>query len=67
MAKHIVFTDGQVPEQKLRSYVNEDGRLYMEIGRIYDADDYYTGWATFDKEDVSDLIKELKRLIKLME
>lgn len=66
MAKHIVFTDAENPSQKLKFYLNTDDRLYLEAGLIDDLEDYYIGWVTLDKQDVYELINELKRLTKQM-
>ena len=49
---------------KLELHINSEGNLYINAGMI--EDEYYSGYICLDKEDVSDLIEELKRLLAEM-
>lgn len=60
-----VFCDEKNPEQQMKFYINDVGRLFVQVGDA--TNDDYSGFITLDKEDVKSLILALKTIEKTME
>lgn len=59
MAKRIVFSDEN--DHDLECYLNHEGKVFISVGQR-DADPYYSGFITLDKEDIGHLIGLLTTL-----
>ena len=66
--KNLRIFDEENQNQELEVYVNEENRVFINVGEIDNSDTnlVYTGWITLSKEDVQMLISELKELQKLI-
>ena len=62
-SKNLVLTND---ENELKCWLNNKDFLYIEVGEIDSEVPYTKGYITLDKDDVSELIKELKSLVKQM-
>lgn len=61
-----VFTDGE--GHTLIAYINNKGKCYIEASLDGEPDNiYYSGFVCLDKEDLDELISELKSIRKQMD
>lgn len=65
MANHVVFTDGDGNE--LKSYINNDGALYIQVGAPGEGVDDFKGYITLNKSDVTKLIEVLTEIENQMD
>jgi hypothetical protein len=63
---NLVITDNDNENAQLQTYINANGKIFVETGQLTSEFDYYKGWCTLDKEDAKALVKELNKLIKQM-
>lgn len=61
--KHLRINDGN---NDFACWLNDDLQLYIEVGEINSEFPNTRGYVTLDKDDVKELIKELKSLEKQM-
>lgn len=62
-SKNLVLTN---EENELKCWLNTNDFLYIEVGEVNAEVPYSKGHVTLDKDDVIELIKELKSLVKQM-
>ena len=62
-SKNLVLTN---EGNEFKCWLNTNDLLYIEVGDIEGEVPYSKGYIALDKEDVSELIKELKSLVKQM-
>lgn len=62
-SKNLVLSND---ENELSCWINDKNNLYIEVGEINSEFPYQKGYITLDIDDVLELIKELKSLVKQM-
>lgn len=62
MSKEIIFVDDTNDKLKIRAFINEDNRVFIECGDLADEDYMYNGYVTLDKIDLEEFISYLTTL-----
>jgi hypothetical protein len=65
MAIKKIYVDVET-DQGVQFFINKDGLLFLEAGILNDDSGYYSGWVCLDKDDVTEMIKDLHNLVSKM-
>lgn len=63
----LTIIDDNQPDQQLIVYLNDQDRIFMEVGDLKVPDGMYQGFITLSKKDAVALILRLQELTKEME